>query len=68
MARLGTPVQVTEAVLNHTTGVRGGLVAVYQRHDYADEKRRALDAWASLVNDLVNGRAKNVIQIAGAQN
>lgn len=67
MARLGIPVRVTEAVLNHVSGTGGGIVGVYQRHDYADEKCRALDAWASLVNDLVNGRPENVIQIAGAQ-
>ncbi|MEQ8367652.1 MAG: integrase arm-type DNA-binding domain-containing protein, partial [Roseicyclus sp.] len=46
MARLGIPVRVTEAVLNHVSGTGGGIVAVYQRHDYADEKRAALDAWA----------------------
>lgn len=68
MARLGIPVRVTEAVLNHVSGTGGGIVAVYQRHDYADEKRRALDAWASLIKDLVNGRPENVIQIAGAKN
>ena len=66
MARLGIPVRVTEAVLNHVSGTGGGIVAVYQRHDYAEEKRRALDAWARLVADLVEGRADNVVQIEGA--
>ncbi|WP_084863712.1 tyrosine-type recombinase/integrase [Salibaculum halophilum] len=65
MARLGIPVRVTEAVLNHVSGTGGGIVAVYQRHDYADEKRAALDAWARLVADLVEGRADNVVQIEG---
>lgn len=67
MARLGIPVRVTEAVLNHSSGTGGGIVAVYQRHDYADEKRAALDAWARLVADLVEGRADNVVQIEGAR-
>ncbi|WP_233712965.1 tyrosine-type recombinase/integrase [Amaricoccus solimangrovi] len=49
MARLGIPVRVTEAVLNHVSGTGGGIVAVYQRHDYADEKRAALNAWADSV-------------------
>ncbi|MBU3259312.1 integrase arm-type DNA-binding domain-containing protein [Roseovarius sp. PS-C2] len=66
MARLGIPVRVTEAVLNHSSGTGGGIVAVYQRHDYADEKRAALDAWARLVADLVEGCADNVVQIEGA--
>ena len=54
MARLGVPVRVTEAVLNHVSGTGGGLVAVYQRHDYAAEKRQALDLWAALVMSIVN--------------
>lgn len=65
MARLGIPVRVTEAVLNHVSGTAAGIVSVYQRHDYADEKRAALDAWARLVADLVEGRADNVVQIEG---
>jgi integrase len=67
MAKLGIPVRVTEAVLNHVSGTGGGIVAVYQRHDYADEKRAALDAWARYVLSLVEGRADNVVQLAGAR-
>ncbi|MEW9919997.1 tyrosine-type recombinase/integrase [Marimonas sp. MJW-29] len=53
MARLGIPVRVTEAVLNHVSGTGGGIVAVYQRHDFADEKREALEKWAEFVTALV---------------
>ena len=67
MARLGIPVRVTEAVLNHVSGTAGGIVSVYQRHDYADEKRTALDAWARLVSDLVDGKADNVVRIGLSQ-
>ena len=63
MARLGIPVRVTEAVLNHVSGTAGGIVSVYQRHDYADEKRAALDAWARLIADLVEANADNVVRI-----
>lgn len=66
MARLGIPVRVTEAVLNHVSGSAAGIVSVYQRHDYADEKRAALDAWARYVVDLVDGSADNVVRIAEA--
>lgn len=65
MARLAIPVRVTEAVLNHVSGTGGGIVAVYQRHDYAEEKRQALEAWARFVLDLVEGRAKNVVRLRG---
>lgn len=67
LARLGIPVRVTEAVLNHVSGTAGGIVSVYQRHDDADEKRQALDAWGRFVLSLVEGRADNVVSIAGAR-
>jgi integrase len=67
MARLGIPVRITEAVLNHVSGTGGGIVAVYQRHDFADEKRAALEAWARFVLQLVEGTGGNVVQIAGAR-
>jgi integrase len=53
MAKLGVRLEVTEAVLNHTSGKRGGLVAVYQRYDYAAEKREALDQWAAYIETLI---------------
>jgi len=49
LQRLGVRLEVTEAVLNHVSGSRGGIAGVYQRHDWAAEKRAALDAWASHV-------------------
>lgn len=67
MARLGIAVRVTEAVLNHVSGTGGGIVGVYQRHDYADEKRQALEAWARFVLSLVEGKPENVVQLAGAR-
>lgn len=67
MARLGIPVRITEAVLNHISGTGGGIVAVYQRHDYADEKRQALEAWGRFVLQLVQGKPDNVVQLAGAR-
>lgn len=46
LQRLGTRLEVTEAVLNHVSGSRSGIVGVYQRHDWKAEKRAALSAWA----------------------
>ena len=43
---------VVEAVLNHRSGTIRGVAAVYNRYSYADEKRRALDAWGSYVEEL----------------
>lgn len=52
LQRLGVRLEVTEAVLNHVSGSRAGIVGVYQRHDYFAEKRDALDAWAREVRRL----------------
>jgi integrase len=49
MARLGVAVHVIEAVLNHSAGEVSGIARVYNRHKYLDEKRWALDTWASFV-------------------
>jgi integrase len=49
MARLGIAPHVCEKVLGHESGVISGIAAVYNRHDYGDEKRRALEAWADHV-------------------
>jgi integrase len=53
MARLGVNLPVIEKVLNHTSGSFGGVAGVYQRHQFADEKRAALDAWAAHVEAIV---------------
>ncbi|MEM9308785.1 MAG: site-specific integrase [Pseudomonadota bacterium] len=64
MARLGIPVRVTEAVLNHVSGTGGGIVGVYQRHDYADEKRRALEAWGEKAEMIAVGKPDNVVHFS----
>ena len=65
LQRLGVRLEVTEAVLNHISGSRGGIAGVYQRHDWAVEKRAALDAWAEHVTAVIEGqpRAGNVVKL-----
>ncbi len=53
MARLGVAPPVIERVLNHAMSSAGPLAAVYQRYDYAKEKREALEAWANEVLRMV---------------
>jgi integrase len=66
MARLGIQLPVIEKVLNHSSGSFRGVVGVYQRHSYADEKRQALDAWASFVQSTVSGEPRaNVVTLRG---
>lgn len=51
--RLGIRFEVTEAVLNHVSGAKSGVAGIYQRHNWAAEKRHALDAWATFVEELL---------------
>ena len=68
LQRLGVKLEVTEAVLNHVSGSRAGIVGVYQRHEYAAEKRAALEAWGRYLDGLVSGApASNVVELAKAR-
>lgn len=63
MARLGISLPVIEKLLNHTSGSFAGVVGVYQRHNYADEKRAAVEAWESFLQSSRNGPLGNVIPL-----
>jgi integrase len=67
LQRLGVRLEVTEAILNHVGGSRAGVTGIYQRHDWATEKRAALDAWAAHVLSVVSGKKdkSNVTTIRG---
>lgn len=53
LAALGTPIHVTERLLNHVSGTQAGIVAVYQRHSYMLEMRKAVEAWERHLSTLV---------------
>jgi integrase len=58
MAGLGIAPHVVEAVLNHRSGTIKGVAAVYNRYNYAAEKRDALDKWATRVGLIVREDVK----------
>ena len=63
LQRLGISLPVIEKVLNHTSGSFAGVVGIYQRHDFPEEKRAALDAWDRHIQSLVEQRENNVTPI-----
>jgi integrase len=63
MAALGIRLPVIEKVLNHKSGTFRGIVGVYQRHEYAAEKRDALTRWADHIDALITGRGQNVVTL-----
>lgn len=46
LAELGVSIPVAERCLNHSLG---GLIGVYDQHDYLDERRKALELWANAI-------------------
>lgn len=66
LGRLRVPRVVQDAILNHKDRTIG---ATYDRHDYYDEKRTALEAWAARLHEIVSGEANSkVVPIRAAKN
>ena len=64
MAKLGVDRVVIAKVLNHA---ESEVTAVYDRHRYDAEKRRALDLWSQRLAAIVGGtEGGNVVQLATA--
>ena len=64
LSKLRVDRDIREAVLAHT---RPGVEGVYDRHDYLDEKRDALERWASYVRNLSSHEveATNIVRQRG---
>lgn len=68
MQRLGVRFEVTESILNHVSGSRSGVAGIYQRHDWAPEKKAALQAWSDHIERLLSGADEsNVVRLAEAR-
>lgn len=64
MARLNIPPHVVDKILNHSSGAIRGVAAVYNRYQYGDERKSALDAWSRYLETLVRPSGKgNVVRI-----
>ncbi len=53
LAALGTPIHVTEKLLNHISGTVSGVAAIYNRHSYMDEMRAAIMEWERRLTEIV---------------
>jgi integrase len=58
LGALGVDVLIAERCLNHSLG---GLVAVYDKHDYLTERRKALEVWSAKIATLERGEVFNVV-------
>ena len=65
LAELRIPKEIRDRVLNHIAGDVGSKH--YNLHDYADEKRDALNRWALVVEAIVTGASAAVVPISAAK-
>jgi integrase len=63
MADIGIPPHIIEAVLNHVSGHKASVAGVYNRAQYAEEKRAALERWSAHVQGLVSGAPSKVVTL-----
>src|ERR1019366_6794973 len=66
LARLGIAPHVADRVLNHQAGTIRGVAATYNRFQYLDERKAALDAWGRFVESLVRPVQSNVVPLVAA--
>jgi integrase len=62
MAKLGFPPHVVDKVLNHSSGTISGVAAIYNRFEYIDERRAALEAWGRYIDSLLVPQT-NVVEL-----
>ena len=64
MSRLKVGSGIAERVLNHTPQ---GVEAIYDRHEYHDEKRKALETWSSSLALMLSDQPKdNVVELVNS--
>lgn len=56
MQQLGVRLEVTEALLNHISGSRAGIVGIYQRHNFFKEMEHAIALWDAKLTLLYSSR------------
>ena len=68
MAGVRIPPHVVDRILNHISGTIRGVARVYNRFEYADERRSALEAWGRAVSAIIDRSApSNVVDVAKAR-
>jgi integrase len=64
LAALGINLPVIERCLNHVSGSFAGIVGVYQKHNFSDEMRIAMERWSQHIGAVVQA---NIIPLRGGR-
>jgi integrase len=60
LGALGVRLEVIEKLLNHVSGSFGGIVGVYQRHNFMPEMRAAVDLWEAKLKKILGSKVNYV--------
>jgi integrase len=64
MATLSIAPHIADKIMNHQVGTISGVAAVYQRHEFLEERKTALEAWGNYVQSLMDGEDRgNVVKL-----
>jgi hypothetical protein len=63
MARIGVAHHVADKVLNHQSGTISGVAAVYNRFEYLEERKAALEALGRFIERLIGRGELNVVSL-----
>jgi integrase len=61
LAELGVAHPVVSKLLNHSPRGVMGVTSIYNRYEYLDERREALERWAQRIRDIVSPPPENVV-------
>ena len=62
MVELRVPPHVVEVVVNHIGGTRSGVAGTYNRSELMDERKEALERWATHVAGIVAPLPENTLK------
>jgi integrase len=63
MVELRVPPHVVEVTVNHIGGTRSGVAGTYNRSELMDERKEALERWATHVAGIVAPLLENVVSL-----
>jgi len=63
MARLNVRAEIVEKLLNHSGSHLGPIASIYNRHQYLDERRGAIEAWGNFLDSLIRPAPSNVVAL-----
>jgi integrase len=63
LAELGVPHPVVSKLLNHSPRGVMGVTSIYNRYEYLEERRDALERWAQRIRDIVDPPPANVLEL-----